>query len=262
MTIVGDAMALPLAAALETHPGRWKLERLAYIGSGGALFSEHLQQRLKAALPRVQLGNSMGSSEAGVLGMGGKPEGGGFIHIPARADLAIIVERSRRARPGEQGVLARTGNLPRGYYGDADKTAETFVTLEGRRYALTGDAARQEADGSFVVFGRGSNCINSGGEKVFPEEVEEALRSHPAVADALVVGVPDERWGERVTAVVSRLAGAPVSSEELRRYAHQRLAGYKVPKDIAFVDSVQRSVAGKADYAWAKRAMAEFLGVS
>ena len=254
LSIVGDAMALPLIQALEAHPGRWDLSRVRVFGNGGAMFSRHLQDRLKALLPKIAISNGMGSSEAGLVGGGDKPvEGSGLIRIAPRPDLAVIDDALRIVSiPGAEGTLARTGYTPVGYYGDATKTAETFVTVDGRLWALTGDRARIDASGDIVVLGRGSQCINTGGEKVFPEEVEEAARRYGAVADVLVVGLPDERWGQKVAAVVEVAAGQRFETAEFDRICREHLSGYKVPKVVFLAQRVQRSPAGKADYRWAR----------
>ncbi|MBK7251442.1 MAG: AMP-binding protein [Gammaproteobacteria bacterium] len=254
ISIVGDAMAVPLLDALEAHPGRWDLSRLVHIGSGGGLFSTHVQQKLKGFLPNVTILDSMSSSESGLSGSGSKPQSGaGFIRIPPRADLRVLAhDRSRFVGPGEEGILVRSGHLAIGYWRDPKKSAETFVTIDGLRYVVTGDIVKVEPDGSLTVLGRGSQCINTGGEKVFPEEVEEILRRHEGVADALVVGVPDPRWGNRVAAVVRLRPGRHADAASLQAHCREHIAGYKVPKSIAFVDEMKRSPAGKADYRWAR----------
>ncbi len=253
ISVVGDAMAMPLVAALKAHPGRWNLSALKHVGSGGGLFSAHLQQELRDLL-NVTVADSMGSSEGGTFGSGAKPEGGeGFIKLAPRPDLKVLsIERDRFVGPGESGILVRVGNVAVGYWGDEKKSAETFVTLNGERLAISGDMAKVLEDGSIVVLGRGSQCINSGGEKIFPEEVEEVLHRHESVADALVVGVPDPRWGSKVVAVVSLHPGAKPDAAALNAFCRGFLAGYKVPKEVVFVDQVARSPAGKADYRWAK----------
>lgn len=252
ITIVGDAMARPLLDALEANPTRWNLAHVLSVGSGGAVFSQHLQDGLRRFMPNARIMSSIGSSEGGTFGTG--PRGSeGFMTLAGRPDLAVVVDRARLAGPGEMGILARVGHIPRGYWGDPEKTAATFVEFGGRRYALTGDQARLEADGSIVIFGRGSTCINTGGEKVFPEEVEEVLRRHADVLDALVVGTPDPRWGEAVTAVVQLRTGASLDEKALQAHCRGALAGYKIPKHVVRVDHVVRSPAGKADYGWAKR---------
>lgn len=253
LTIVGDAMALPLLDALNAQPERWDLSALFVFGNGGAVLSEHLKEGLKAYLPpKVYFSNGLGSSESGQLGLGSKPADGGMIRIAARPDLAVVVDGKRLAAPGEPGILARSGYLPLGYYRDPEKTAQTFVTIEDRRYVLTGDAAQVADDGAIVVFGRGSNCINTGGEKVFPEEVEEILRMSPDVLDALVVGLPDPRWGQKVVAVVAPRPGLCLDPQQLRALCQQHIANYKIPKDIVLVPEVKRSAAGKANYPWAR----------
>src|SRR6185503_6524618 len=151
------------------------------------------------------------------------------------------------------GRLARTGRLPQGYWKDGEKTARTFMTdADGARWVVPGDMATIEADGSITLLGRGSLCINSGGEKIYPEEVEQALKAHPAVFDAVVVGVPDERWGERVAAVVQARAGAPPTLADLDAHCRTKVSGYKVPRELHLVDEIVRSPSGKADYRWAK----------
>jgi len=254
ISIVGDAMAMPLVQALQANKGRWDLSKVVHFGSGGGLFSAHLQDQLRAFLPNAKVIDSIGSSEGGVFGNGQKPtQGDGFIRLEPRPDLAVMAEdRSRFVGPGERGLLVRVGHVPRGYFGDPQKSAETFFLVEGQRCANTGDMARVEEDGGIVVLGRGSQCINTGGEKVFPEEVEEILHKHPSVEDALVVGVADERWGQRVSAVISLKPHAEVSVPDLKAFCREYLAGYKVPKTLLLVEKVSRSAAGKADYRWAR----------
>jgi len=186
MALIGDAMALPLIQTLERHPGRWDLTQLKICGNGGAVFSTHLQERLQQLVPGLIINNSMGSSESGAI-QGAVPtvHGEGFMRYAPRPDLAVIDHHMQPVTaPGAEGVLARTGDTPVGYYGDAKKTAETFVKVQGQLWALTGDRVRIDADGYYAVLGRGNLCINSGGEKIFPEEVEEAIRRYPAVRDA------------------------------------------------------------------------------
>lgn len=254
ISVVGDAMAQPLVQALEAYPDRWKLDHLRVFGNGGAVLSEHLCQRLQVLLPNIVLSNGLGSSETGAVGSGGKPRNGdGFMVLQARPDLAVFDGAMQRvSEPGSHGILARTGCTPIGYYGDKKKTAETFVTVDGQLWVLSGDQARIDGDGNIVVLGRGSQCINTGGEKVFPEEVEEAARRYRAVADVLVVGVPDERWGQRVTAVVQVETGQEFDQGEFDRICRAHLSGYKVPKTVVLTPQVQRSPSGKADYRWAK----------
>jgi len=253
ISMVGDAMALPLVKALEAHPGRWKLDRLMVVGNGGAVLSAQLQQRLKAALPRVALSNGMGPTLFEILmslslSMTNKLAATcPALFRPSNAMPAVIALRA----PGDIGILARNGYTPIAYYGDAKKSAEVFVTVEGRLWVLSGDSARIDEDGNIVILGRGSQCINTGGEKVFPEEVEEAVRRYAAVADVLVVGLPDDRWGQKVAAVVEIAAGQSFDGPEFMRICRERLSGYKVPKAVFLTERVQRSPAGKADYRWA-----------
>ncbi len=253
VTIVGDAMALPLLDSLRAEPQRWDLSCVVAFSSAGALFSDHVRDGLKAFLPAsVIISNGLGSSESGQVGTGSQQAGEGLIRLPPNPAVAVLVDDKRLARPGEQGVLVRFGRLPLGYFKDPEKSAATFREIDGRRCVVTGDIARYEADGSITVFGRNSQCINSGGEKVFTEEVEEVVRAQPGVYDALVVGLPDPRWGQKVVAVLSLRAGAVEDAEALKAHCRQHLAGYKVPKHFVFVPEVMRNAVGKADYPWAR----------
>jgi fatty-acyl-CoA synthase len=250
--IVGDAMAIPLRDTLAANPGRWDLSRLVSFGSGGAVFSAHVKDDLKRLLPGAMITDGMGSSETGISGQA-EASGEGLMRLPATPDQQVVIDDRLATIPGETGLLARSGNTPVGYFGDPVKTAEVFRTIEGRLWAVSGDTARLDADGHITVFGRGSTCINSGGEKIFAEEVEEALRAHPAILDAVVVGAPDERWGQRVVAIVSpREPDTRPPDETVRQFLRAHLAGYKLPKDIIWVPQVKRSAAGKQDYGWAR----------
>ena len=257
ISIVGDAMAIPLLDALARNPGRWDLGCIFNVGSGGAVFSESKQARFREHFPNVLITNSFGSSEGGQMGMDNgqrrSDAENGLGNVSRTPYMDVIVEEQRRhARPGESGIFARSGHIPIGYYNDAEKTARTFVEVEGRRWLLTGDAARLEPDGSITVFGRGSNCINSGGEKIFPEEVEQALKNHPDVFDALVVGTPDERWGQKVTAVVSVRDGRWPTLEELQNAARVHIAGYKLPRELHIIAEIPRQPSGKPNYVRAR----------
>jgi len=258
VSIVGDAMAVPLLEALETHPGRWNLNALFNVGSGGAVFSEAKQERFRTLLPNIYVYNSFGSSESGATGpVGPRDQSAAGLGRMARSEfLDVLVDdngRLRCARPGETGILARSGHIPIGYYKDPQKTAKTFLEADGKKWILTGDAAILEADGTtMTVFGRGSNCIESGGEKVFPEEVEQALKAHPVVLDALVVGTPDERWGSKVTAVISTRGNQRLTLASLQQEARKHIAGYKVPRELHIVDEVPRNPSGKPNYIKAK----------
>ena len=265
LSIVGDAMAQPLIQALEKNPGRWNLQGLVSCGSGGAALSEHLQKRLRPFLPaHAVIFNGIGSSETGIVGNGDKPESGdGMIVIAARPDLAIMGDDGQFVTtPGGEGQLVRTGYTPIGYYNDPKKSAETFVTIDGRVWVLSGDRARIQGDGSYVMLGRGSQCINTGGEKVFAEEVEEIARHYDAVEDVLVVGLPDERWGNKVVAVVEVAAGKTFDLAAFNEVLRSKLSGYKVPKAVFLTEKVKRSPAGKADYPWAKKFAAEGLALA
>jgi 3-oxocholest-4-en-26-oate---CoA ligase len=249
MTIVGDAMARPLADAFAANPGRWDTSSLLGIGSGGAPLSPAVKQQLSDLLPKTMVLDSFGSSETGYQGRA--TEGRRFA---VDGTNAVFDDDLRRVAPGSGvvGRLAKTGRIPVGYYNDPEKTARTFVEVEGKRWSFPGDLATVEDDGTINLLGRGSSCINSGGEKIYPEEVEDALKAHPDVFDALVVGLPDDRWGERVTAVVALRPGASASGEVLQTHCRSNVAGYKVPKSVHFVDEVPRQPSGKPDYKAAK----------
>jgi acyl-CoA synthetase (AMP-forming)/AMP-acid ligase II len=200
--------------------------------------------------------DAIGSSEGGANGISivskGAPVQGGPT-VSAIKEAVVLDDDLNPVGPGETGRLARSGNLPIGYYKDPEKTAATFVTApDGKRYVIPGDFARIEHDGTITLLGRGSVSINSGGEKIFPEEVENALKSHPEVFDAVVVGVPDERFGETVTAVVKFRDGSTATLEDLKAHCRRHIAGYKVPRRLTAVDAIVRSPAGKPDYRWAK----------
>lgn len=252
MAVVGDAMARPIADELAAHPGKYDLSSLAVVGSGGALLSPAVRAQLMAVRPELFITDRFGSSETGTDGQIERGEGGHPRLLP-QLNVSVVDEDLHPVRPGEIGRIAKSGHVPVGYFGDEKATAATFPVIDGVRWAVLGDLARVEDDGSIVVLGRGSTCINTGGEKVFPEEVEQALKSHPAVLDALVAGVPDEKYGERVAAVVElRAEAAPVSAQALREHCRAAVAGYKVPARIEFVPAVVRSPSGKADYRWAR----------
>ena len=258
VSIVGDAMAIPLLDALAANPERWDLSSIFNIGSGGAVFSESKQQAFREHFPNIFLTNAFGSSESGNLGMdnGNKKAEKGLGNVTKSDYMGVISdvegEPHRHVARGEMGIFSRAGYIPVGYYKDPAKTAKTFVEVDGVTWLLTGDEARLEEDDSITVFGRGSNCINSGGEKIFPEEVEEALKAHPDIFDALVVGTPDERWGSKVTAVVAARDGKSLSLEEVQAQAREHIAGYKLPRDLHVVAEIPRAPSGKPNYAAAK----------
>lgn len=256
LSVVGDAMARPLAEALAEDPSRYDTSSLFVTSSAGAILSQAVKDQLKALLPKLALLDNYGASEVGSQGMdaGGVTREGG-IRFRMSERTSVLDDDLRPIEPGSGriGRIALSGHIPLGYWNDPEKTAKTFVTENGVRYVIPGDLARPEADGTLTLFGRGSQCINSGGEKIYPEEVEGALKQHPDVFDALVVGVPDPRWGERVTAIVQpRPGAAPPRLEDLAGHCRTLIAGYKVPRALHLVDEMKRSPAGKADYPWAK----------
>ncbi|HEY8547311.1 MAG TPA: AMP-binding protein, partial [Acidimicrobiales bacterium] len=257
--IVGDAFARPLLAELErarSTPGAPvpDLSGLRFLVSGGAILSAPVKAALVDAVPGLRIIDVLGSSETGRQAVSQKVDA---QFSPERSSVVLSADRTRVLSPGdpELGWLAQAGRVPLGYLGDPDKTRATFPTIDGVRYAVAGDRVRWAADGTIEFFGRDSVTINTGGEKVFAEEVEQALTSHPGVEDALVVGRPDPRWGQAVVAVLSG-GGEPdrrPTDEELRAHCRRTLAGYKVPKAFFWVDAVERSPSGKPDYAWARR---------
>jgi acyl-CoA synthetase (AMP-forming)/AMP-acid ligase II len=254
LLIVGDAMATPLCDALEARAGREPPKSLFAVASGGALFSPAVKGRLQALLPGRLVMDGLGSSETGALGTEAPGAPAGAPRFRMGPDTAVLGASLRPVAPGsgEVGQLARRGHIPLGYYKDAAKSRATFVEVDGVRWALPGDLASVTADGAIQLIGRGSQSINTGGEKVFPEEVEAALKAHPAVFDALVVGVRDARWGERVVAVVQPRARVPFAPDAVRESCRASLASYKLPRDFVVVDAIERTPAGKADYRWAK----------
>ncbi|KKW63381.1 acyl-CoA synthetase [Mycolicibacterium elephantis] len=256
----GDAMARPLLDALLAHQAKGKdydLSSLFLLASTAALFSTSIKEKFLELLPNRIITDSIGSSETGFGGTSvvakGQPHAGGpRVTIDHRT--VVLDEDGNEVKPGSgvRGLIAKKGNIPIGYYKDEKKTAETFKTFNGIRYAIPGDYATVEADGTVTMLGRGSVSINSGGEKIYPEEVEAALKGHPDVFDALVVGVPDPRFGQHVAAVIQPRDGARPKLADLDAFVRNEIAGYKVPRSIWFVDEVKRSPAGKPDYRWAK----------
>lgn len=260
LLVTGDAMARPLADELPRAQRLRDLSSLIALSSTAAVFSPSVKAQFKAAFPNLVLTDSVGSSEGGFNGTAmydpnaPRHEGAGVNVRPGR-DTIVLDERGEPVAPGSGvvGRIARGGNVPLGYYKDPVKSAEVFVTVGGKRYSIPGDFAKVEADGTLTLLGRGSVCINSGGEKIYPEEVEAALKSHPDVFDAMVVGVPDERWGQRVTAVVQPRGDRRPTLDELSAHCRAQLAGYKVPRALHLVPQIQRQPSGKPDYPWAQR---------
>jgi acyl-CoA synthetase (AMP-forming)/AMP-acid ligase II len=257
--IVGDAMGMPLAEEMERRKDEVDYSTLFSVTSGGAIWSHHNRERFAAIKPDLILRDNFGASESGNDGEILMDDNGN-LRVPPTDKMMVVDERHRQIEPGsgDVGYIARIGNVPLGYYKDEEKSARTFPTLpDGRRISILGDMGTVEADGSIVFLGRGSQCINTGGEKVYAEEVEAVLHAHPAIGDALVVPVPDERYGQRVAAVARVADGATEPSlEEIQAHCRESLAGYKVPRTVVFVDEVKRTPAGKADYRWAKNAAA------
>jgi acyl-CoA synthetase (AMP-forming)/AMP-acid ligase II len=252
LTVVGDAVARPLLTELET--GTYDLSSLIVIGNGSAALTPTIKERLLELLPNIFINDSVGSSETGAQGshlsVKGAVQTGRFT--PGPGSTVVSEDMTRVLQPGHEGLgwFAQEGWVPLGYLGDAEKTARTFPVVEGTRYAVPGDRARLLSDGEIDLLGRDSVTINTGGEKVFAEEVEAAIASHPAVQDVTVCGRPSERWGNEVVAVVQ--LASPATSEELEAHAAKSIARYKLPKGWVFVDKVQRSPSGKADYRWAR----------
>ncbi|MEH3130495.1 MAG: acyl-CoA synthetase [Mycolicibacterium neoaurum] len=256
----GDAMARPLLDALLAHQeegNTYDLSSLFLLASTAALFSTSLKEKFLELLPNRVITDSIGSSETGfggtsIVAKGQSHTGGPRVTIDK--NTKVLDEDGNPVVPGSgvRGIIAKCGHIPVGYFKDEKKTAETFRTYHGVRYAIPGDYAEVEADGSVTMLGRGSVSINSGGEKIYPEEVEAALKGHPDVFDALVVGVPDERFGQHVAAVVQPREGTRPTLAELDAHVRTEIAGYKVPRSLWLVDEVKRSPAGKPDYRWAK----------
>ena len=257
--ITGDAMARPLIEVLDEADAEYDTSSLLAVSSTAAVFSPSVKDRFFERFPNLVLTDSIGASESGANGYSvvqpGKTQMKGGPTVIAVRDSVVLDERFQavEAGSGVVGKLARKGNIPLEYYKDPEKSAETFVTApDGTRYSIPGDYATVEADGTITLLGRGSVSINSGGEKIYPEEVEAAVKSHPQVYDCTVVGVPDERWGQRVAAVVQPREGATVTIGDIQEHCRTQIAGYKLPRELHVVDSIVRSPSGKPDYRWAK----------
>jgi acyl-CoA synthetase (AMP-forming)/AMP-acid ligase II len=260
VAIVGDAFARPMLDALRADPDRWDLSGVRLVTSAGVMWSEPVKEGLLEFLPKAQLSDGFASSEA--FGMGGsvssRKDG---VRSTGRFtlgdDARVVDEHGRDVVPGsgEAGLVAVGGPQPLGYYKDPEKSAKTFRVIDGKRYSIPGDWATVDADGTLCLLGRGSVCINTGGEKVFPEEVEEAIKTHPAVRDVIVVGVPDDRFVEAICAVVELVdTGEPApGAEELIAHVKGRLASFKAPRHVLIVASVGRAPNGKADYPRVRR---------
>jgi fatty-acyl-CoA synthase len=265
MAIVGDPFAKPLLRALDEKPGHYDLSCVMAMTSSGAMWSAEVKRGLVGHIPQVSLADSFASTEA--MGMGSSimtKDGETQTAAFALGENAIVVDENDQpivAGSGKAGLVALSGPLPVGYYKDPEKSAKTFRTIGNRRYSIPGDYARIEASGTLTLLGRGSNCINTAGEKVYPEEVEEALKTHPAVEDALVLGVPDDTWGQAVTGVVKLSNGSEFDEVALREHVRAQLAGYKTPKRILLAQVTLRAPNGKADYKTASAFVREALGI-
>ncbi|MFN8053014.1 MAG: acyl-CoA synthetase [Acidimicrobiales bacterium] len=252
MTIVGDAFAKPIVKVLDANPGRWDLSSLFLVTSSGVMWSEPVKHAMLAHNPNMFLIDVFSSSEAIGLGQSVSSAGGeaGTAKFLLGENARVLTEDGRDVEPGsgEKGRVAVQGHTPIGYYKDPEKSAATFLQIDGKRYSMPGDWATVEADGTISLLGRGSVCINTGGEKVFPEEVEEALKLHDTVNDAVVVGVPDDKFGQSITAVVEAAPGSTIDEQALREHVKAHLAHYKAPKRVLEVDTIGRAPNGKVDY--------------
>jgi acyl-CoA synthetase (AMP-forming)/AMP-acid ligase II len=256
--ITGDAMGKPLIESLDEAGASYDLSSLIGFTSTAALFSPAVKDEFFRHFPNLIMTDAIGSSESGANGItlvrpGATAMKGGPT-VTAMGESVVFDETLNLVKPGSGviGKIARSGNIPIGYYNDPKKTAEVFITVEGKRFVMPGDFATIEADGSVTLLGRGSICINSGGEKIFPEEVEAVVRNHPDVMDAIVVGAPDERFGQRVAAIIEPRPGHTAPSlEEVQEHCRGHVAGYKVPRQLHVVDLIERSPSGKPDYRWA-----------
>jgi len=264
MVIVGDAFGRPLIDQLDAKS--YDLSGFGILLSGGAILTPALKDAFIERIPHLMIIDGFGASETGGQGqqvsMGGSKASTGTFRMNDDT-MVLKLDLSAPLAPGseESGWLARKGHVPLGYFKDGEKTAKTFPIIGDARWAVPGDHARVDADGTITVLGRGSVSINSGGEKIYPEEVEKALKGHPSVYDAVVVGTPNDRFGQQVTAVVQTRSGQTPTADELTEFAAQHLARYKLPRAILFVDEMVRSPSGKADYRWAKKLALEQLGI-
>ena len=266
LVIVGDAFARPLLAALDAEPDRWDLSALFLITSSGVMWSQETKQGLVGHIPHVTLFDSLGSSEA--VGLASSTSSAGGAQDTAKFVIGdrvhVFTDDGKAVEPGsdEMGFVAISGWVPLGYYKDEEKTAKTFRTIDGVRYSIPGDYATVGTDGTLHLLGRGSQCINTGGEKVYPEEVEEALKQHPSVRDAACVGLPDERFGETICALVEPEPGATIDSEALVEHVRSQLARYKAPRQVFSISTIGRSPAGKLDYKSLKTQALELAGLA
>ncbi|KJF22669.1 acyl-CoA synthetase [Rhodococcus sp. AD45-ID] len=262
VTVVGDAMARPFTDAIARHGSDYDLTSLTLVSSGGALWSRSSKNQLLELMPNLFLRDGFGASESGVDGTL-EIDADGNMRVVGNPNMLVVDEELRPIEPGSDmlGYIARVGHVPLGYFNEPEKTAETFPVVDGVRMSILGDMGRVEPDGSIVLLGRGSVCINTGGEKVFPEEVEAAIKSHHAVMDAVVAGTPNALFGEQVSAVVQlREDFEDIDTDEIAEHCRASIAGYKIPRSIVVVPAIVRSPAGKADYRWARATVAEVVG--
>jgi acyl-CoA synthetase (AMP-forming)/AMP-acid ligase II len=255
LSLIGDAMGRPLIE--EYRRGGYDASSLVSVNSSAALFSPVVKEAWTTAVPNALISEAIGSTETGFAGLGFIASGEAAFTAPTvnpGPEVVVLDDAARRVcEPGETGRLARGGHVPLGYYKDPVKTAKLFAEVDGARYTLPGDMARVEADGSITLLGRGNTCVNTGGEKVYPEEVEAALKSHPDVFDAVVIGVPDDRLGQRVAALIQPRAECPVLDlAEVEAHVRKQIAGYKVPRTVWVADEITRTASGKANYSWAR----------
>ena len=252
MAIVGDAFAKPMLQVLEDEPNKFKVDTVQSITSSGVMWSSDVKRGLLKHMPQAMMIDSFGASEAVGFGTSITTAGGEVktSKFTIGEHCKVFTEDGREVERGstEPGFIARGGNIPLGYYKDEKKTAETFRTINGARYSIPGDWCTVEEDGTLTLLGRGSVCINTGGEKVYPEEIEEVLKEHANVDDALVVGLPDEKWGQAITAVVSLENGGDFNEDTLKAHVRENLAPYKTPKRILVKENLGRAPNGKADY--------------
>jgi acyl-CoA synthetase (AMP-forming)/AMP-acid ligase II len=253
-------MLRPLIDALRGPMKGTDCSSMFSVSSSGAIMSETVREQFLSLVPNVMLLNNFGSTESGFNGTATADSGAGKgfrLRVNSRTQV-VDPATYEPVVVGEPGRVAQRGHVPLGYYNDPRKTAETFFQKDGERWVLLGDMATVDDEGIVTVLGRGSQCINTGGEKVYPEEVEQALKSHPDVYDALVAGVPDEKWGNHVAAVVQLREGAGRPSlEDIQTHCRSHLAGYKIPRQLVITDTIQRSPSGKADYRWARSVATE-----
>lgn len=263
LMITGDAMGKPLVEALDRPGAAYDLSSLIGLTSSAALFSPAVKDAFFEHFPHLVMTDAVGSSESGNNGLTLVKPGHTAMRsgptVRSLGNSVVLDDDLRPVQPGSGvvGRIARSGDIPICYYGDPVKTAEVFITVDGIRYVMPGDYATVEADGSITLLGRGSICINSGGEKIYPEEVEAVVRSHPDVMDAIVIGAPDDRFGQRVAAIVEARPGREAPSlESIQEHCRDHMAGYKIPRQLHVVPRIERSPSGKPDYPWAQGILA------